>query len=87
MNIVAMMWDHKANYYHLIPNVEVDISIRPKEFQKLNDPEKCLSGLKSSEKYYDCYRAHVQESIHSTEMGEKFCTDYEFGNCTIPHVG
>ena len=82
------MWlDHETNYYHLIPNVEVDISIRPKEFQKIQDPEKCLSDLTSSEKYYDCYRNHVQESIHSLEKGEKFCAKNEFGNCTIPQVG
>ena len=89
MNIVSMWWDYDSdiNYYHLIPNVEVDISIRPKEFQKLHDPEKCLPDLTSSEMYYDCYRIHVQESIHSEKIGEKFCSDYEFGNCTIPQVG
>ena len=82
-----MWWHNEINYYQLIPNVEVDISIRPKEFQKLNDPNKCLSDSKLSKNYNDCYRNHVQESIHSAKMGEKFCEDNEFGNCTIPHVG
>ena len=88
MNIVSMWWDYDSdiNYYHLIANVEVDISIRPKEFQKLHDPEKCLPDLTSLENYYACYRNHVQESIHSSEKAEKFCIDSEFGNCSIPHV-
>ena len=81
------MWlDQETNYYQLIPNVEVDISIRPREYQRLHDPEKCLSDLTSPEQYYTCYRNHVQESIHSTEKAEKLCIDSEFGNCTIPHV-
>ena len=87
MNIVPMWLDQETNYYQLIPNVEVDISIRPREYQRIHDPEKCVSDLKSSEKYYECYRNHVQESIYSKEISKKFCTKEEFGNCTIPHVG